>query len=227
MGLIKYGPLGQEIAGSVGGVTFARVYGAKIARGWRKPTQPNSPYQMTQRNLHTQASQRWFSILCAADRANWDGYALTCPFVNTLGDTYHLKGFNLFVRNATIYYQMGANWLTAPPTLDGFPYSYLVEYYLTHATGNFGVQSITPALAPDDLIRLSVHALSKSTRNQLTPSRHALYVVVDTDVLPLFLYTYPGTMPGAAGTIKACTRHYVIDSYQRISTPVTTFTNST
>lgn len=217
MALIKYAALAQELAGSIGGATFARVHSAKIVRGWRRPPYSATAAQREQRQLHAIASNNWFTLLNAAQRLGWETYALTCPFINTLGQTYYLVGFNLYVRNAVIYRVfVGLDLIEAPP-FDGFPNPVGLDFNLIHATGVLTINAWDPAPDGGGTLYFHIHNYSRITRNQLPPTLNVRLTVPGIATPPAWLHDYPIPLPLTAGRIHAGIVWYYRDEYTRIS----------
>jgi len=220
MGNIKYGPLAQEVAGTVGGVTFARSYTSKTVRGWRAPVDKRRTAQITQRQIMAYVTGRWYQFLSQDQRDAWDLYAPSCPFTNSLGETYHLNGFNMFVRNLVIQFVHETAIIYDAPTLTGFPTAYTLGWTLTHATGVLEWTSITPAPTSGDYVLLEVHSIRPVTKNFpfLQIVDRSLWLA-DTE-LPVTVYTYGELPTDFTGKLMSQTRHYYLDFWTRISTPV-------
>ena len=221
MGLVKYGPLATEVSGSVGGVTFARVHNAKACRTWRQPVNKRRPTQLVQRYIFSRSSGRWFDTLDSTQRSDWDDYAATCEFTNSLGDPYELNGFNMYVRNNTIVVVQDYSDFTDAPTAEGFPPTITLTFDLTHATGELRLVTCDPAPSDPGQLLFECHTIRKQSR--LFPVRQ-LYTRFNWNFAssyPITICTYPNPLPGVAGQYHALVIWHYWDEFNRISKPLT------
>ena len=203
MALIKYGPLAQEVSGTVGGVTFARVHDAKACRGWRAPANKRRPAQLLLRQIMAVHSGRWFTSLTQTHRQAWIDYAPTCVFTNPLGQNYTISGFNMFVRNATIYNYWGLEFLVIPPSAPGFPPTYTLSFSLNHTTGVLSVAGCAPTPPAADMALFTVFDIVRASRSFPSGVSLTHLRVTSLNAPPKTIYTYPAPLPGSAGQYKA------------------------
>lgn len=218
VGLIKYGPLAQEVSGTVGGVTFARVRQGKSVRGWRAPTNKRTPGQRTQRNNLARFSQEWFRDLSAEDRNVWSAYAPSCIFLNPLGEAYTLSGFNMYVRNNAIAKAHETMEAVGLPEAPGFPEVPALGFTLVHATGVLSLVDVTDTPDPVCYLLWRVHTLRPITRLFPYPQPLAFGFTIISEPPPWTLYTFSPLPPGGAGDVAALVSYYVTDSNYRFST---------
>lgn len=216
MALIKYGPLAQEISGTVGGCTFARVAGAKVVRGWRAPCNKRTPWQMAQRQRLYEAATHWERDLTVEQRLLWDEYAGTCDFTNPLGEIYNLSGYQMFVRCRAVLQTIADPHVLAP-TLPGFPDNIACTFELRHTSGDFLLMDAVPF--PNDSVNcpFTFHTLRKITQQFPVRRPVATQIACSLNEFPNGLYTYPHPLPGVIGSVQALATYYVVDSYHRIS----------
>jgi len=222
MGIIKYGPLAQEVSGSVGGVTFARTSQAKTCRGWRPPVNKRRPAQILQRFLVSYFSSWWFSTLNAAERASWVAYAPTCTFQDALGTNYTISGFNHWVRNAVTADLLGRLGATVAvnktaPAIGGFPTVPVLTFTLTRATGVLAFTGCAPALAGGEGLLFLVTRLHKISRSFPTGP---IFLQTFADVAPappFGLHTFAAPLPGAAGQVQLWIRWRYFDANGAVS----------
>jgi len=123
MALIKTSGIVAAISGKVGGSVYSRNrYGAYV-RNWAKPVNPNSSAQQKVRADMGALVSDWFNELTVAQRASWAVYAAAVNFVNRLGETITLTGFNHYIRsniarlsNSMTRISAGPTELILPPT---------------------------------------------------------------------------------------------------------------
>ncbi|MBA7692793.1 hypothetical protein ES703_101361 [subsurface metagenome] len=114
MALILYGSVVANIAGSIGGATFARNrYGAYI-RNRTKPVDPGSNLQTEFRTRVSAAVTAW-QALTATQRAAFNSKAKTTDLVNRIGQSFHPSGINLFIRTYNLLDMAGIAQVTTPP----------------------------------------------------------------------------------------------------------------
>jgi hypothetical protein len=222
MALVKYGPLAQEVAGTVGGVTFSRVASGKACRGWRAPTNKNTPAQLDRRGWISYYSHIWFAALDITMREEWDTYAPSCIFTNSLGENYTLNGFNMFLRNVTI--QRGFTPYPEPtaPTQSGFGSTNWLALSLGHTNGQLTLEGIAPEPAANEWLLFEVHGLRRITQVHPTPSLIARYFFYTNVSLPYLIHTFPNPLPGGTGSIAALCRYFSRDVYYRLTKPIWT-----
>lgn len=224
MALIKYGPLAEEVSGTVGGVTFARIRGAKACRGWRAPTNKSRSLQLEVRRALALAAATWFNDLTQTQRNGWDTYAPTCSFTNPLGEAYTITGYNMFVRNHSLYTLFGgwAHDVYEPadePQDNGFPTNPTLTLTLTHSTGAITLTNIVPALATNEAIAITVYKWMKASRQYPHTPRFDREFVDDGDTPPFSVSTYGVALPGSAGDAKAVMVCRFVDGEERVSKP--------
>ena len=218
MGNIKYGPLADEVSGTIGGVTFFRGRHSKCARTWRAPSNKQRPDQLTRRRILATVSNAWRTDLDNAMRTSWDTYALTCPFTNALGETYYLTGFEMFCRNNATWWPWNAGWLQTMPPYSGFPPEKTPTFSLVQATGVLSITALAPSYVLGDRLDFTVHTLRPIT--QTFPRRAPVNyksITQLSDALPQTLYTFPD-VPSAAGDYQALVTWYYTDINMRLST---------
>ena len=219
MAIIEYGPLANEVSGSIGGVTFARTHDAKTCRGRRRPVNKRSQDQGERRRVLALYSSRWFESLTAAQRAAWVTYAATCNFTDALGKNYTISGHNMFVRtNALLNYLDGSEDLVAPVGV-GFPTTRVLTLQLVHATGVFSVQAMAPAGLAADRIHFKIYNFDRSSRNHLRTRFVAGLSAPGNFAIPFTVHTYVPAPPGAAASVNGWLRFWYEDSDNRITTP--------
>lgn len=105
-------------SGSIGGVTFAHNSGGMYMRARSTPTNPNSPYQQTVRNLMASLANLWINTLTGAQRDAWAAYASNVSLVGKLGDPLYVSGMNMYQRSNIPRLQSGL------PRVDNGPTTY-------------------------------------------------------------------------------------------------------
>jgi len=123
MALIKFGGGIADMRGSIAGTTFARNRFGAYARNRTKPVNPNSSRQVTARNNLSSVVQAWYDVLTAVQRANWATYAAAVPWINALGESQYLTGFNMFVRSNLAVVGAGLTRIDAAPSTLSMPNS--------------------------------------------------------------------------------------------------------
>lgn len=118
MALVKYGEFIVDMSGKVGGTINSNNRGGKYAKNWARPVNRNTVYQINARNLQTRFAQLW-RTLTAAQRAAWIAAAPLFPYVNRVGDTVFLSGFNLYCKLNINLALVGVAAITVPPAAAG------------------------------------------------------------------------------------------------------------
>jgi len=107
MALIKFGAGIADMRGSIGGVVFSRNRFGAIARNRTKPVDPSSAYQQVMRQAVQTLAILWRTVLTADQRDEWATYAANVAWINALGETQYLTGFNMYVRSNCSIAQAG------------------------------------------------------------------------------------------------------------------------
>lgn len=121
MALVKYGGGVVQMAGSIGGNTFARNRYGNYARAKTKPINPNKPLQNEVRASLTAMSNRWSQIVTATERTAWNLYAASVAMKNRLGEVVYLSGYNHYMRSNVIREYAGLAPIDAGPVIFELP----------------------------------------------------------------------------------------------------------
>lgn len=121
MALIKFGGGVVQMAGSIGGNTFARNRYGNYARARTKPTNPNSSGQQSVRTAIGTLSTRWAQTLTAVQRTAWGLYGDSVVMKNRLGENIHLTGFNHYIRSNSNLARLSLTIVDDGPTLFELP----------------------------------------------------------------------------------------------------------
>lgn len=116
--LVKYGGGIIQMSGSIAGTTHARNRFGNYVRARTKPVNPKSSNQTKVRGIMSNLVERWNDTLSGAQRAAWNQYGANVSWLNALGETVHLTGFNHFIR--------GNSWMLRldRPIIDDGPTTY-------------------------------------------------------------------------------------------------------
>lgn len=122
MALIRYGGGIVGMSGSIAGNTFARNRFGSYARSRTKPVNPRSARQMAARTVIMFLAEAWReSPMTDTIRTAWQTYADSVSWLNKLGETVTLTGFNMFMRANASLLAIGGAIVTAAPTDLGLP----------------------------------------------------------------------------------------------------------
>ncbi len=102
MALVKFGGGIIQMAGSIGGTTFAKNRYGNYSRARTKPVNPNTARQMNVRAALALLTTRWGQTLTDPQRVAWALYAANVIMTNRLGEAMHLSGYNHYIRSNTI-----------------------------------------------------------------------------------------------------------------------------
>lgn len=95
MATIKWGAIGVDVRGSIGGTIFSKNANASYAKNFTKPTNPDTTGQQTVRGIFGTVSQLW-KTLTDAERQSWIDAAANFPYTNKVGETSYYTGSQLF-----------------------------------------------------------------------------------------------------------------------------------
>lgn len=116
MATIKLGAIASDIRGSIGGTVFSRNGGGAYAKARTKGTDPKTAKQQVVRSIMSGLIGAW-ALLSATVRNNWGVYARQVPFINRLGDSINLSGYNMWTRTKAICELIGVAEPAAAPTV--------------------------------------------------------------------------------------------------------------
>lgn len=91
--------IGDQMSGSMGGVTASHNRGGTYFRQRAIPVNPNTPQQQAIRSIMGQLTSLWFTLLSEAQRTGWDTYADNVPLTNRIGDPHNVGGLGMYVRS--------------------------------------------------------------------------------------------------------------------------------
>lgn len=122
MALVKYGAGVVQMSGSIAGTVFSRNRFGNYTRPRTKPVNPRSPRQMGARTIMMFLAEAWReSPMTDLIRAAWQTYADSVNWVNRLGESVTLTGFNCFIAGNAALADVGAALVTAAPAALGLP----------------------------------------------------------------------------------------------------------
>jgi len=222
MGLIKYGPLAEEVSGTVGGVTFARSYTGKTCRTWRAPTNKRTWKQFVQRGTLAHFAHRWHAVLTSTQRALWDAYAGTIVFNNPLGEEYFLNGFNAYVRQLSTLRAYLGEYPDNRPSSPGFP-EIVTMTFAFYTSGDLHWTGITPNNLPASPIVWAVHGVRPITREYpyRAPITKGFFSV---DAEPPITLCNLGEQPiESIGNSQLLVISHFADHWRRLSKPIYNF----
>lgn len=104
----------SEARGSSGGITASRNRFGMYFRSRSVPVNPSSSYQQDVRNIFKALSAGYQVALTPLQRQAWDLYGDNTAWLNKLGQTVYLTGYNHFIRSNLIRL-----WGAIPAILDG------------------------------------------------------------------------------------------------------------
>jgi hypothetical protein len=133
--------LGGVYSGSFGGITAARNRGGQYLRRRAVPTNPNTLRQAGNRSSFASCVVAWTEFLTEEQRVEWETWALNTPFIDSLGQTYHLTGQQAFIRAMMPRLVAGLTITASTPTVfnNGPPPTALLNFDATADPTEFDV----------------------------------------------------------------------------------------
>jgi hypothetical protein len=125
MAKIIWSGLVNELRGKLGGVVFSKSKQGNYVKRLSICVDRKSDIQLEQRGLNSILSQNW-RLLDSSSQLLWINLALQCPLTDSLGHTYYLSGFQIYMRlnrnlqacnSATITTPLGINQNIISPFL--------------------------------------------------------------------------------------------------------------
>lgn len=122
MALIRYGGGIVQMSGSIAGTTHARNRFGNYCRARTKPVNPRSSRQSAARIIVMMLAEQWRETpMTDAFRTAWQTYANSVNWLNKLGETVTLTGFNMYIRSNAAILALGGTRVDAGPADLGLP----------------------------------------------------------------------------------------------------------
>jgi hypothetical protein len=115
---MKFRPtIGQDLSGSLGGITASRNKGGTYFRGRVIPVNPGTVFQQVIRTFVAQLTSLWANTLTEAQRLSWDNYALQVPITDRIGEPRNIGGIAQYVRSNVPRLQVALARVDTAPTI--------------------------------------------------------------------------------------------------------------
>lgn len=215
--------LGNQLSGSMGGITASHNRGGSYFRQRAIPVQPNTIEQQIVKAIFGALSTRWNQVLTAAQRDEWDLYAVNTPVLNVIGETITLTGLNMYIRGNSPRIQGSQSIIDNGPNTFGLPsVSALSLATLVPAANTFDLTfDILDGWANEDNAFLFAGSArpQKPTINFFKgPFRFAGTIEGDSVMAPTPPATIDAAFPFNAGD-RIYVRAIVVDAQARLSQP--------
>ncbi len=221
MALVRLGGIAVDARGSIGGIVFSRNASGNYVRIRTTPVNPRSARQDAIRAIWSEVSQKWFSLLTDAQRAEWAVFASNVPAKNKLGQVINLSGFNQFQKSNVAAANAGLAVLPDGPaifTLPGEDTSFAVA--ISEATQELSVtfDDARTWLDEDDSAMIIQMGIPKNDSINFFdgPYRHAGVILGDGVTAPTSPATIATPFPVVANQ-KVWTRGLIIKNDGRMS----------
>lgn len=215
MASVSYGPIVDNIRGSIGGTTFSRAHSGNTARSRPAPPRPSSPSQVSNQQLLARIAQHW-ATLSAAYIDGWKAYALTVTLTNSLGQTYHPTAFQAFVNSNVLIQKLNpAMWANVAPAVPGSPTTPIFSFAVT--AHNLTITAISPALVTNNWFYMSVthpDRVLAHNRQRVFSFTAGFYGIT----LPLTIGAAIDTGIPAGTLVQSFICYRFMDQYFRVST---------
>lgn len=111
------GIAGNNLSGSLGGVTASRNRFGSYFRNRSIPVNPGTPFQTTIRGLMATLTSLWIDTLSQGGRDAWTVYADNVPLIDALGQPIFVTGLNMYVRTNIPLLQAGGTRVDGAPSI--------------------------------------------------------------------------------------------------------------
>lgn len=136
-----------QASGSLAGATFSRNKGGSYVRSRVIPLNPNTPDQVTQRG-HLSALATGWRNLTDEQRATWIRNAPQFPYVDVLGDSRVLSGFQLYLKLNLNLITAGQATIDTCPIPGSFDDNPIVSVVADSSSGSMAI-TMTTAVSLD------------------------------------------------------------------------------
>ncbi|MBA7650700.1 hypothetical protein ES703_58511 [subsurface metagenome] len=190
MAICKYGPLVSEVRGSIGGTTFTAGRFGNVVRQRRSPIHAPTVRRHEYKSLFASVIGQWSTVLDQPLRDAWDTLASNTDFVNSLGETYHPTGLNLYVRTNVLMGKLSlGRQITAPPEAVGTHMG--LEYQYTETFAFEARRTEAPSPMHNVAFWLS---LPQSPPTKFYVGPWIQFAQVNTDDLAIWQEIFPATV---------------------------------
>jgi IPT/TIG domain len=114
MALVAYGPIVDDVAGSIADTTLQHSVGGNQARTKTRTCNPQTTKQLAARSNLITIAKLW-QALTDAQKLAWKNTSKQHPYTNALGHQHTLPGFQFFVKINATKLADGTTFLTDPP----------------------------------------------------------------------------------------------------------------
>ena len=121
MGLVKFGAGIVQISGSIAGTVHARNRFGNYIRPRTKPVNKHTERQEAIRTILSVMTEYWNSSMNDGERELWNVYAAGVSWLNRIGETVHVTGFNMFCRTNAVVITCGGALSKVAPTILSLP----------------------------------------------------------------------------------------------------------
>jgi hypothetical protein len=206
MGTIKFGGGVVDIRGSIGGTVYSRNANGAYARNRTKPYNPNTASQQDARNTFGSIARTWKTLTEAQQKSFIDQTA-AYPYVNRLGESSTLTGFQLFQKvNAqlSLLGQPIISFMIAPVPLPSTSFLQILTLVKSPAAFTFNAQFAGVAEVPADTV-LVVEATRPLSNGTYRPKRQdfkqLLVIEAGTNVAAESISSAYANVYGAIGDV--------------------------
>lgn len=114
MARIKFGPLVSDARGAIAGTIVSRNGSGPYLKSNAMPVNARTGKTLAQRTIFGAIATCWRQLTPIEMNA-WDVEATTTPFTNSLGETFFLSGFGLFMKYNMVLVGLGIGSIVSQP----------------------------------------------------------------------------------------------------------------
>lgn len=195
MARVLFGGGVVSVKGSVKGTTFSGGLAGAVMKGKAYSISGGRVLQRKARAVMARTVGVW-QTLTPTVQAQWDLYAASVPFTNSLGVVYYLTGFQMFVRSYAWNQGGGAVLSTTVPTLSGLPVLPTLTISYDGPTDLITIDAVTPALDPDAELKGAIYMCARSYSLNPLPRVLSNWVMSGTATLPYSIAAGVSTLVG-------------------------------
>lgn len=193
---------GSPASGSLGQIVYSRNQFGPYTRARTTPTQPNTTKQTQARTDFSNRVDFWRNNMTAEERQEWNTYAANVPIKNSLGQTIHLSGFQMWMRNSLLVTGSGLLMVAGPTQIyslgDTDPNAAIISFIDTATTFELAFDDQMDWVTTDGAgLRLQIGQPYDTTRNFFAGPWQTVDVILGNSVTPP---TSPATVSVATST---------------------------
>jgi len=193
---LKLGSVVTDVSGKLGGQSYMRTANGWMVRNTSYPVQRNSQAQQLQKSRIAEQASAWRN-LTEAQKTGWGEASFLFPQVSSVGNTYYLSGFTLFVKFNTNLAGIGQGQRSDAPYKTDWGIAAAVDTYVDFTAELFGIDVTTNNESLFGIILECTPALTASVSSPRDTfksiARFSDSIFFSVNAFPYYMEIFPAT----------------------------------